>query len=584
MASTILKLTISNFRGIQGLEWCPAPSMNFILGGGDTGKTTVLEAIDLLFSPSTSFSVSETDYWMRDTTNSFTIEGVVRLGDDVDINAQPNMVYPWHWDGNRAVIPGSNEDNEGNDEVYRFRFAANEQQETLWEIVQPDESTVRFSVGLRRQIGLVSLPSDERNDKDLRLVFGSALDRYIGDPSLRSRIGTQVASIDLQDELSEEAKAALIALDAKFAKKALPSGVSIGLTSSKGISIGSFVGLLAQKPPNTPLPISSWGAGTRRLASLEIGAANAAAPSFVTVDEIERGLEPYRLRQLLTGLSRQGGQKFVTTHSPIALAASPETQLWYMDSSGRLGALPPGFVEKQQKNDPETFLARVAVIAEGVTEVGFLNHLLTLALGCPPQDYGIRVCNGQGNDHTEKLLTALDQAGLKFAGLADNEGVRAGSWDALKKKLGDLLLQWEEGCTEEAVISAIPACQIPNLIGLGAEDEAGTRMQHLKVRSGADERTLVSICAALESTGKSMKQLVIEAASGNTDDAPEGDKKAWKKHASSWFKSEAGGAELAQKVIVLGGWDDLSERLLPLINSILNSVELEPIKKLPDAR
>lgn len=359
--------------------------------------------------------------------------------------------------------------------------------------------------------------------------------------------------------------------------------MSIGLTSSRGVSIGALVCLLAQKSEDTQLPLSSWGAGTRRLASLEIGAANTNAPSFITVDEIERGLEPYRLRQFLADIIGQDGQKFVTTHSPIAIAAAPEAHLWYMDSSGRLGSLPSELVGKQQKNDPETFLSRVAVIAEGVTEVGFLNHLLELALGCTPLDHGIRVCNGQGNDHTGKLLKALDGAGLTFAGLADNEGVKVGNWAELKGKMGDLLLQWEEGCTEEAVISAIPDEQIPALIGLEGENMTGNRLQHLKVRTGAQERTLDSINAALVGSDKNLKQLVIEAASGNSDGAPEGEGKAWKSHSSSWFKSESGGAELAQKAISLGGWHDLSARLLPLIAAILASVGLTVAEKFPDA-
>lgn len=583
MSSSILKLAIRNFRGVRELDWLPSAGMNFILGGGDSGKTTVLEAVDLLFSPSSSFNVSETDYWMRETATSFTIEAVVRIGDEIDINTQPNMAYPWHWDGKEAVAPNNDDENGENDAVYIFRFTANDQQETLWEIVQPDGNTIRFSVGLRRQIGLVSLPSDDRNDKDLRLVYGSALDRHIGDPSLRSRIGKQVAGINLQDELSDEAKEALAALDAKFGEKALPGGVSIGLTSSRGVSIGALVCLLAQKSEDTQLPLSSWGAGTRRLASLEIGAANTNAPSFITVDEIERGLEPYRLRQFLADLIGQDGQKFVTTHSPIAIAAAPEAHLWYMDSSGRLGSLPSELVGKQQKNDPETFLSRVAVIAEGVTEVGFLNHILELALGCAPLDHGIRVCNGQGNDHTGKLLKALDEAGLTFAGLADNEGVKVGNWAALKGKMGDLLLQWEEGCTEEAVISAIPDDQIPALIGLEGENMTGNRLQHLKVRAGAQERTLDSIDAALVGSGKNLKRLVIEAASGSSDGAPEGEGKAWKSHSSSWFKSESGGAELAQKAISLGGWHDLSARLLPLIAAILASVGLTVAENFPDA-
>lgn len=583
MSSSILKLAIRNFRGVQELDWLPSAGMNFILGGGDSGKTTVLEAVDLLFSPSTAFNVSETDYWMRETATIFTVEAVVRLGAEIDINTQPSMAYPWHWDGKEAVVPNNIEENGENDEVYRFRFTANDQQETSWEIVQPDSSTIRFSVGLRRQIGLVSLPSDDRNDKDLRLVYGSALDRHIGDPSLRSRIGKQVAGINLQDELSDEAKKALAALDTKFEEKALPSGVSIGLASSRGVSIGALVSLLAQKSEGIQLPLASWGAGTRRLASLEIGAANTNAPSFITVDEIERGLEPYRLRQFLADLIEQDGQKFVTTHSPIAIGAALDAHLWYMDSSGRLGSLPSELVGKQQKNDPETFLSRVAVIAEGITEVGFLNHLLELALGRNPLDHGIRVCNGQGNDHTGRLLQALDQAGLTFAGLADNEGVKVGVWAALKGRMGDLLLQWEEGCTEEAVISAIPDDQIPALIGLEGEDLTGIRLQHLKVRTGAEERTLDSINAALVNSDKTLKRLVIEAASGNSDGAPEGDKKAWKSHSSSWFKSESGGAELAQKAILLGGWNDLSARLLPLIAAILASVGLVVTENFPDA-
>ena len=215
--------------------------------------------------------------------------------------------------------------------------------------------------------------------------------------------------------------------------------------------------------------------------------------------------------------------------------------------------------------------------------MGFLNHLLELALGCAPLDHGIRVCNGQGNDHTRKLLKALVEARLKFAGLADNEGVKTDSWAELKEKMGDLLLQWEEGCTEEAVISAIPEDKIPALIGAVGEDQTGTRLQHLKVRCGAEERTLDSINVALGGTNKSLKQLVIEAASGRSDDAPEGEKKAWKSHSSSWFKSEAGGAELAQKAIALGGWNGLSERLLPLLAAILASVGLTVADNLANA-
>ncbi|RUS65281.1 ATP-binding protein, partial [Pseudorhodobacter sp. E13] len=498
------------------------------------------------------------------------------------INTQSSMAFPWHWNGTDAVLPEADGEAADNVEVYRFRFSGNEQQEALWEIVQPDDSTIRFSVGLRRQIGLISLPSDDRNDKDLRLVYGSALDRHLGDTALRSRIGSKVASLDLQGELDETGQTALSKLDERFLKNALPAGISLGLVSSQGISIGALVGLLAAKSPETDLPLSAWGAGTRRLASLEIGASNDENPTVVTIDEIERGLEPYRLRQLLNGLLQQHSQVFITTHSPVAISSVPEASLWYMDSHSQLGALRSDLVSTQQKNDPETFLARVAVIAEGLTEVGFLEYLLEKALGSQPLDHGIRVCNGQGNDHTLALLRALSESGLKFAGLADNEGRDAGNWRNLKAAMGDLLLQWTEGCTEEAVIAAIPDDRIHELIGVEGDEKLGNRLRHLQIRSGAEERTLDSIRVALAPTGKTLKQLVIETASGNNAGAPEGDGKAWKSQSRDWFKSRTGGAELAEKAISLGGWDSLSPRLLPLLKATFGTLDLAVSENFPN--
>jgi predicted ATP-dependent endonuclease of OLD family len=52
-APAICALTIARFRGITSLKWKPSRGVNVILGGGDVGKTTILEAIALLLSPVT---------------------------------------------------------------------------------------------------------------------------------------------------------------------------------------------------------------------------------------------------------------------------------------------------------------------------------------------------------------------------------------------------------------------------------------------------------------------------------------------------------------------------------------------------
>ena len=62
-AAIIHQIRIERFRGIESLKWNPVAGMNVILGGGDVGKTTILDAIALLLSPSNSFVLSEADYW-----------------------------------------------------------------------------------------------------------------------------------------------------------------------------------------------------------------------------------------------------------------------------------------------------------------------------------------------------------------------------------------------------------------------------------------------------------------------------------------------------------------------------------------
>ncbi|MDH5822523.1 ATP-binding protein [Luteimonas sp. RD2P54] len=546
--------------------------MNIVLGGGDVGKTTVLEALALLLSPTNATTVSESDYWQRDNTQEFQIEAVIALSEASGINTQHNFSWPWHWDGTDAVQPPAKEEGEdlpgADDPVYRVRVRGTSELELVWEIVQPSGEADHFSVSVRRKIGLVRLSADERNDRDLRLVYGSGLDRLLADVALRARIGKQISGLDLEKSLSESGEKAISDLDKRLADSALPHVLKLGLTTSQGLSIGALIGLLAKKN-DVSLPLATWGAGTRRMVALEIASAAEKEASIVLVDEIERGLEPYRLRKLIGTLADVGSQAFITTHSPVAIACSEKAYLWYMDNRGRMGPLPREKIAAQQRRDPETFLAKVAVIAEGPTEVGFLQYLLEMVLGCAPLDHGVRVCDGQGNSATLDLLETLSASGLQFAGLADNEGTDPGRWQALKQKLGDKLHQWQEGCTEQQVIAAIADNKLPEL--LRGEDGAadGDRLRTIADRLGIQDKHIEAIEQAVATQGKTLRQLIIAAATGDKNGAPAGEEKAWKKHSRHWFKSEEGGRELAQRMVSLGAWVTIGPKMAPLFNAIL---------------
>lgn len=152
MTALILKLTILRFRGLEKFEWHPKPGMNVVLGGGDVGKSTVLEAIALLLSPSNATVVSEADYWQRDSTQEFTIEAVMALPRDTGISTQRNFSWPWTWNGKDAVAPADSEadDLPPDDPVYRVRVRGSTELELVWEIVQPHEEADHFSLAVRR--------------------------------------------------------------------------------------------------------------------------------------------------------------------------------------------------------------------------------------------------------------------------------------------------------------------------------------------------------------------------------------------------------------------------------------------------
>jgi AAA domain len=87
-ASAIYALNIERFRGITTLRWKPSRGVNVILGGGDVGKTTILEAIALLLSPVNPTTLSDPDYHDRHIEAGFSIEAVLSLPAGAGISSQ----------------------------------------------------------------------------------------------------------------------------------------------------------------------------------------------------------------------------------------------------------------------------------------------------------------------------------------------------------------------------------------------------------------------------------------------------------------------------------------------------------------
>jgi len=131
-------------------------------GGGDVGKTTILDALALLLHPTNTYPLSGADYWQRKVDSEFVIEAVGSLEGVAAISQASEMNWPWQWDGDQTVLPSEDnpddaDNTESGDPVHRLRVRGTMELETVYEVVQPNLTVTNFSVGLRRAIGLIRL-------------------------------------------------------------------------------------------------------------------------------------------------------------------------------------------------------------------------------------------------------------------------------------------------------------------------------------------------------------------------------------------------------------------------------------------
>ena len=71
------KLSIRNFRGLKEFDQVFDTGLTCIIGRGDSGKSTILDAINYVFSSSWGIHFNDSDFYNCDMTNPIVIEGTV---------------------------------------------------------------------------------------------------------------------------------------------------------------------------------------------------------------------------------------------------------------------------------------------------------------------------------------------------------------------------------------------------------------------------------------------------------------------------------------------------------------------------
>jgi hypothetical protein len=332
------------------------------------------------------------------------------------------------------------------------------------------------------------------------------------------------------------------------------------------------------------VPLKSLGTGSSRL--LIAGLQKAVGQSSIFImDEVEFGLEPFRIVRLLDSLGAklddQSQQVFLTTHSPIVLKELSSVQLFALGSRRITTApkldddfvmqpstkitqhwiCPLGRTEAAQKTlraCAEAFLAPSVIVCEGKTEIGLVRGIdlwrqhvqlrSILAQGCHWADGG-----GSSMFERAEIFAGM---GYRTALFMDSDVPYPPEKYAALQGKGVSVFRWPEGySTEDALFASAPASAIGELLNIACDWRSDDSVD-AKIRHSSGGRASLQLCRS--GFTEDMRPILGRAARDG-----------------KWFK-DVDPAERALRTAVSPVWAQVNDVLQNPINALWQWIETAP--------
>ena len=377
-------LEIRNFRGIKesNISFPLDTRVICMIGAGDSTKSTILKAIEWVFWPSWNLIACDNDFYECDTSSPIIIRGTFKEIPSKLISEDKFGLYLRK--PHALLNPDINDEPEDEkDFCLTIQLTVDSTLEPKWEVVCNRKESRLISHTDRKLLSVANVGNNCAKD----MVWGkySVLQKYADAKGVLHDAHTaalrEIAShADLQalDDVGET----LISIGQQY-------GVDFEaqIKNKMFIQNGSFSSSVGLFDGNTPL--NQKGTGSQRLLSMSLNIQASEGNSLLVIDEIESGLEPYRLRSLLNELRithASSGQVIMTTHSPIAVAESTVDELLVVHSNDGItdvlslkseDAKANATIQAQIRKNAEAFLCKRIIVCEGKTEIGFIRALDT---------------------------------------------------------------------------------------------------------------------------------------------------------------------------------------------------------------
>lgn len=423
----IHSIKVKNFRGIKDFSHnFNENSMTCIIGRGDSGKTTILEGISLLFSNSWNVQICDTDFFNSDINSPIEIEAVIYDIPGELLKENKFGLYVIGIDKNTKEIKEylDNDSIPGLDILLKI----DKNLEPLWTVKARELDNKSISHKDREKLN-VFLISDNIN-KHFTWNTGSPLyylNRIInGNDSIDNGL-LQEVSRNVKKLVDENSFENFVLTLEKIRISATSLGLKLSnIKPSINLKDILFSGTKLSLHEDN-LPLIEKGKGTKRLLSIAIQMANVNERGVLLIDEIEQGLEPDRIQHIVQYLKTFNNlQTIFTTHSNLVVTEVTVTELLMIKNDGGIVSEQPLSDEYQDliRSCPEIGYSNRIIVCEGKTEVGICRSINRQRIKKNAKSFSYYNCicvYGSGKDNAAQKAQKMKQLGLDVAFFCDSD-------------------------------------------------------------------------------------------------------------------------------------------------------------------
>lgn len=494
----IHNLKIKNFKGIKELDHTFSPA-NFVcfVGRGDSGKTTILEAIEYALYPNWSPSISDNDFFNCDTSRPLEIEVTLRGVDDRLLRDTKFGLHIRGLDNDGETI--CDEIQDGQENLLTILFKVEKDLEPKWFVTshRPHQEDARIDTSDRSSFNVFLL--SDYLDKHFSWSKGTPLYALLKQDGSSSDNSILLDAVrDLKTGIDTVGFPHLDKVINKVKSSTLRFGVNIDKTKTsidiKDLAIKDSKVILH----DDLVPLRLKGKGSKRLISVAIQT-ELAKNGILLVDEIEQGLEPDRVKHLVRTLCcNTNEQTFLTTHSQQVVEELEPENIFVVNEANGVVTIKQTDKDESDKYKklfracPEALYADSVIVCEGKTELGFCRSIdkQRVFLDTPSMAMkGVVYTVGVGDGFNKKAETLKKDLGKRVCIFCDSDKDSEiyVPTKAEMKALGIDIFDCETGNNLEKQISKdLPWGGIKELCDYVIKDKNNDFITYVKTTTGLD--------------------------------------------------------------------------------------------------